>query len=97
MSGNLRDAALHVPMGLAFAGIALATSYVQQPLGAAICGAWMVYLREVSQIQEDINAKRWKFLTGWNPFAWSSGKNIETWVPVTALIIGGWGVTWKVI
>ena len=81
-----RDAALHIPLGLAFSGIAAATMALPWPLSAFAIGAGALYLREVTQEQaktgNDIRA-------GWNPFAWGKGKNIETWVPIAALLMAG--------
>ena len=81
-----RDAALHIPLGLAFTGIAAATMALPWPLSAFAIGAEALYLREVVQEQADGGND---IRTGWNPFAWGKGKNVETWVPIAALIIAG--------
>lgn len=86
---SLRDAALHVPLGIAFAGIAAVTMLLPWPLSAFAIAAEMIFLREVSQIQEDINSSSCKICTGWNFLTWGTGKNIETWGPIMALVIIG--------
>lgn len=84
-----RDAALHIPLGLAFSGIAAATMALPWPLNAFTIGAEMIFLREVSQIQEDIDSEDCKICTGWAFWRWSASKNIETWVPIAALLVAG--------
>lgn len=84
-----RDAALHVPLGLAFTGIAAATMALPWPLSAFVIGAEMIFLREVSQLQEHIDSEDCKICTGWNPWHWSASKNIETWVSIVVLLVLG--------
>ena len=81
-----RDAALHIPLGLAFSGIAAATMALPWPLSAFAIGAEALYLREVVQEQADSGND---IRTGWAFWRWGVGKNVETWVPIAALIIAG--------
>ena len=81
-----RDAALHIPLGLVFTGIAAATMALPWPLSASAPMAKALYLREVVQEQADSGND---IRAGWNPWRWGVGKNVETWVPIAALIIAG--------
>lgn len=96
-----RDAALHVPMGFAFA-VAIALPFVvltpltfwQAMPPALIAAIPFVWLREATQWQEDEDNRRkqagmpeltWKFCRGWRETALKD----ETWVPALALLVLG--------
>lgn len=84
-----KDAVLHIPLGLALTGIAAATMALPWPLSAFVIGSEMIFLREVSQKQEDIDSETCKICTGWDFWNWGASKLIETWVPIAVLLILG--------
>lgn len=88
-----RDAALHVPMGFAFAAVIALPFAALTPLTfwqaappACVVAALAVWLREATQWQEDAQPRpSWKFLRGWRETALTA----ETLVPIAALLIAG--------
>src|SRR5690349_13152033 len=89
----LRDAALHIPLGLALGGIALPAFLYLPPVSATLAtGAWAIFFRELTQLQmDDYHGDITKGLDFWN---WKLGKSLETWVPVGALSIGSAAAWW---
>ena len=84
-----KDAILHVFLGLAYALIVAVTLLIPWPLNIFMVAAEMIFFREVSQKQEDIDDEVCKICTGWDFWNWSEQKKLETWFPMVALIVIG--------
>lgn len=79
------DTLLHILLGLALMFAFHATVLLLGPmLAAGLAGAFSLYFREVTQDQAKLY--HFDFRSGWNPRAWSRGKNIETWIPVSVVL-----------
>lgn len=94
---NVEDGFLHIAMGLGLAlpiaGADHAIEYLDASRWALLplTGAWIVFLREVTQEQmkrKIETGQPYRFFSDWNPFKFSPGKQVETWIAVVPLMVG---------
>lgn len=81
----MTDTLLHILLGLALLFAFHAAVLLLGPMPAAgFIAAFTLYFREVGQAQ----AKHFDFdfRSGWLPWRWSREKNLETWIPVAAVL-----------
>lgn len=85
----MKDALLHVLLGLVYASVVAVTLLIPWPLNVFMIAAEMLFIREVSQKQEDIDSEVCKICTGWDFWNWSEQKKFETWFPMIVLVLVG--------
>lgn len=78
------DALLHILLGLGLLFAFKVLMLLGPTLSAGTIAAFWIYSREVTQKQGSDYGN--DFGRGWNPFAWSRRKNIETWIPVGVVL-----------